>query len=67
VAPKINRVNVNRIESEAFLRANHGQFAAAMKSAVGAKIDQYMSEKGQENIAPAFQEVFSQQNSRPAQ
>ena len=59
VAPKINGVNTNRIESEAFLRANHDRFQSAMKSAVGAKIDQYMAEKGGGNIAPAFQEIFS--------
>jgi limonene 1,2-monooxygenase len=59
VAPKVNRLNVNRVESEAFLRANHAGFAAAMKSAVGSKIDQYMAEKGSGNIAPVFQEVFA--------
>ena len=59
VAPKVNALNVNRIESEAFLRDNHERFAASMKSAVGAKIDQYMAEKGSDNVAPAFQELFS--------
>ena len=59
VAPKINRVNVNRIDSEQFLRDNHERFAASMKSAVGAKIDQYTAEKGTENVAPAILDVFS--------
>ena len=59
VAPKINRVNANRIDSEQFLRDNHERFAASMKAAVGAKIDQYTAEKGTENVAPAFLEVFS--------
>lgn len=65
VAPKVNGLNVNRIESEAFLRSNHEGFAAEMKSAVGAKIDQYMSEKGSANVAPAFKEVFSQKGQDP--
>ena len=59
VAPKINRVNVNREASEAFLRSNHERFAASMKAAVGDKIDQYMAEKGGDNIAPVFQDVFA--------
>ena len=61
VAPRINRVNVNREQSEAFLRANHQRFAASMKAAVGAKIDQYIAEKGSDNVAPVFQEVFANQ------
>lgn len=61
VAPRINRVNLNREESEGFLRANHQRFAASMKAAVGAKIDQYIAEKGGDNVAPVFQEVFANQ------
>jgi len=60
VAPKVNRINTNRIESEAFLRSNHDRFATAMKSAVGAKIDEYIAEKGGANVAPIFQDIFSQ-------
>ena len=59
VAPKVNGVNRNRIESEAFLRANHDGFASQMKAAVGAKIDQYIAEKGSANVAPVFQDVFA--------
>ena len=59
VAPQINRVNLNRVESEGFLRSNHERFAASMKAAVGAKIDQYMAEKGGDNVAPVFQELFA--------
>lgn len=59
VAPKINRVNVNRIDSEQFLRDNHERFAASMKSAVGAKIDQYTADKGSQNVAPAIMDIFS--------
>ena len=59
VAPKINRVNINREASEAFLRTNHERFAASMKAAVGDKIDQYMAKKGGDNIAPVFQDVFA--------
>ena len=59
VAPRINRVNVNREASEAFLRSNHERFAASMKAAVGDKIDQYMAKKGGDNIAPVFQDVFA--------
>ena len=58
-----NRVNVNRVETEQFLRDNHDRFAAAMKSAVGAKIDQYTAEKGTQNVAPAFLEIFSDEKS----
>ncbi len=60
VAPKVNSINTNRIESEAFLRANHDRFATAMKSAVGAKIDEYIAEKGSANVAPIFQDIFSE-------
>ena len=63
VAPQVNRVNVNRVESEQFLRDNHARFAAAMKSAVGAKIDQYTAEKGTQNVDPAFLEIFSDEKS----
>ena len=59
VAPKVNRINANRVESETFLRNNHDRFAAAMKAAVGAKIDEYMTDKGKSNVAPVFQELFA--------
>ncbi len=65
VMPKINRVNTNRIESEAFLRVNHGKFDAAMKAAVGAKIDEHIAESGGGNVAPVFQDIFSQRPKEP--
>ena len=34
-----------------------------MKSAVGAKIDQYTAEKGTQNVDPAFLEIFSDEKS----
>jgi limonene 1,2-monooxygenase len=59
VIPKINRLNDNRIASEAFLRANHDKFSGAMKSAVSAKIEEYVAEKGGANVAPALRDAFS--------
>ena len=58
VIPAINGVNRNQLESEKFLRDNHDKFQAQVKAVVGANINEYISQKGYANIAPALQVYF---------
>ena len=58
VIPAINGVNRNRLESEKFLRDNHDKFQTQMKAVVGAKINEYISQKRHVNIAPTLQVYF---------
>jgi limonene 1,2-monooxygenase len=58
VFPKIQNLNTNRLESEAWLRANREKFVGAMQSAVGAKIAQYAKEKGATNLPPGIVETI---------
>ena len=58
VIPKINNLNENRVASEAWLRENHAQFSGAMKSAVSARIDSHVAEKGAQYVAPGLQDAL---------
>ncbi|WP_454883158.1 LLM class flavin-dependent oxidoreductase [Sphingomonas oryzagri] len=52
VIPKVNRLNDNRLASQEYLRTNRDRFAAQQKSAVAAKIEQHVAEKGDGNVSP---------------
>lgn len=56
--PKLNRLNENRLASQEYLRQNRDKFAAQQKSAVSAKIEQHVAEKGSENVSPELQAAY---------
>ena len=64
VIPKINQLNSNRVASESWLRENHEQFSGAMKSAVSAKIQAHVAEKGDKNIAPGLTDALAPQRKK---
>lgn len=57
--PKINKLNLTRMNSEAWLRANNELFRSELKAAVGAKIAQHAAEKGDAQISPDFIKLFT--------
>jgi hypothetical protein len=57
--PEINQMNVNRTESEQWLRENNVKFRGELQAAVGAKIAQHAAEKGDsKQIQPEIMEAF---------
>ena len=60
VIPKINRLNENRLASEEYLRTNRERFAAQQKSAVAAKIEEYVAEKGNANVSSDIRAAYRQ-------
>ncbi len=57
--PKINKLNVNRVSSEAWLRVDNDRFRNELKSAVGAKIAEHAANKGVDKLSPDFIALFN--------
>lgn len=57
--PKINKLNVNRVSSEAWLRVDNDRFRNELKSAVGAKIAEHAANKGVDKLSPDFIKLFN--------
>ena len=57
--PKINKLNVNRFSSEAWLRVDNDRFRNELKSAVGAKIAEHAANKGVDKLSPDFIKLFN--------
>ena len=57
--PKINKLNVNRFASEAWLRTDNDRFRGELTAAVGAKIAEHAAQKGVEKLSPDFLKLFN--------
>ena len=57
--PKINKLNVNRYASEAWLRMDNDRFRGELTAAVGAKIAEHAALKGVDKLSPDFLKLFN--------
>ncbi len=57
--PKINKLNVNRLASEDWLRENNDVFRGELTAAVGAKIAEHAAAKGIDKLSPDYLKLFN--------
>ena len=57
--PQINNMNVNRKNSEDFLRHNNELFRGELQAAVGDRIARFAAEKGDKHLSPDAIEAFA--------